>query len=161
MRSQLVAGVLLILLAIGYWFAADAIPKSPLSGGVGADGLPKLLAVSLGVLSLGLVLQSLAYLRSQRRGGIVAAHTDEVDWRGHAKALGLIVIGLAYYFALPHLGYAVTVALTLMVVAAYSGLRPSLKMGIFGVIGAVAFYLIFARILGVPVPAGVWSQLLV
>ena len=39
--ATLVVSAALFILAVAYWFAADAIPISRLAGQVGADGLPK------------------------------------------------------------------------------------------------------------------------
>ena len=47
-----------------------------------------------------------------------------------------------------------------MTVATYSGLKPGLATVLFGVAGAAVFYLLFVRLLQVPLPAGVWPTLL-
>lgn len=165
MRATLAASGVLFVLAIAYWFGADAIPKSRLGGQVGADGLPKLLAIALAVLSVALAAQTLAYMRKERRMPAVRPATDEGDgspdegWRGHVRAFGLIAIGAAYLALLPYLGYGVSAALLLMVVSTYTGLKPSWRTLVFAVVGGIAFYLLFVRLLQVPLPGGVWSTL--
>ncbi|MGB3416093.1 MAG: tripartite tricarboxylate transporter TctB family protein [Mesorhizobium sp.] len=166
MRATLVSSGVLFALAVAYWFGADALPKSRLGGQVGADGLPKLLAISLAVLSAALAAQTLAYMRKERRAGAVAkpADADGDDnphgWKSHARAFGLIAIGAVYLALLPHLGYAVSAALLLLVVSTYCGLKPSWRTLVFAVVGGAAFYIIFVRVLQVPLPAGLWPTLL-
>lgn len=168
MRATLVVAGALFVLAIAYWLEADTIPRSPLAGQVGADGLPKLLAVTLAVLSVCLALQTWAEMRKQRRSGAAAREAvaggetggEAVDWRRHLRALGLIGIGAAYLLLLPILGYAVCAALVLAGVATYTGLRPSFRTVLFGVGGAAVYYVVFVRILGIPLPAGFWPALL-
>ncbi|HUG62704.1 MAG TPA: tripartite tricarboxylate transporter TctB family protein [Methylomirabilota bacterium] len=162
MRGMLAISGLLFALAIAYWLGADAIPKSRLGGAVGADGLPKLLAVVLGLLSVGLALQTLLEHRKRRRLGaafLQATETDVADWSGHARAFGVIAIGIGFVVALPILGYALSVALLLMVVATYSGKRFSRGTILFGVAGGVFFYLLFVHLLKVPLPAGLLGAL--
>jgi putative tricarboxylic transport membrane protein len=162
-RGNLVIAVLLLVFAVVFWFAADAIPKSRLGGTVGADGLPKLLAVALGVLSLVLIVQTLFFGRAR----VVAADGDpsrergeSVAWREHLRAFGMIVIGIGYLVIVPYAGYLVAVALLLLIVALYNGKRPSPGLFLFMAAGAVGFYVLFVLILDVPLPAGVWPRLL-
>ncbi len=165
MRAMLVASGLLIVLAAAYWLGADAIPKSSLGGLVGADGLPKLLAVALGLLSAGLALQTLVEMRKRRRTGAAsatgtAASSEVGDVAGHLRALGVIAIGVGFLVALPVLGYALSVALLLVAVATYSGKAFGLGTVVFGVAGAAFFYVLFVLGLDVPLPAGIWPSLL-
>ncbi|MDP0926165.1 tripartite tricarboxylate transporter TctB family protein [Paracoccus onubensis] len=162
MRATFIVSCLLFLLAVAYWLGADQISVSRLAGGVGADGMPKLLAVALGVLSLALATQTFF----QMRAGKLAAPADPVkegdeptNWHQHARAMGLIVLGGFYILLLPHLGYMLSSMLMLGGVSFYAGLKPSLRMLVFAVIGGVVYYLIFTRILGIPLPSGFWPRL--
>lgn len=158
MRATLAASGALLVLAVAYWLGADAIPKSSLGGAVGADGLPKLLAVVLGGLSIALAGQAVLEARRKRASG--PAETEGVPgWRMHAKALGVIVIGAGFVVVLPVLGYAVSVALLLMVIATYSGRPFGPGTVVFAVIGAAFFQVLFVHLLQVPLPAGIWTGL--
>ena len=166
MRAILVVALMLFVLAVAYWLQADRIPVSRLAGGVGADGLPKLLAIALGVLSLALAAQSLFEMRARKREGAAQAAPsqdesgEEMGARQHLRALGLIGIGMIYLFVLPVLGYAVSAMLLLAGVATYAGLRPSLATVAFGVGGGIVFYIIFVMVLGIRLPSGFWPGLL-
>ena len=164
MRATLVVCAALFVLSVAYWVAADAIPASRLAGQVGADGLPKLLGVALGVLSLVLAAQTVFEKRRANASPIGTEDETKVakgltDWSQHFKALGLIGLGVGYLVALPLLGYAVSSALLLAAVAVYGGLRPSRNLFIFAVVGGAIFYLIFVKLLGIPLPAGFWPSL--
>ncbi|MGV6872226.1 tripartite tricarboxylate transporter TctB family protein [Pseudochelatococcus sp. B33] len=163
MRATLAVSGILFVFAIVYWLGADALPRSPLAGHVGADGLPKLLAVTLAVLSICLAVQTYMDMRKQRRSGAAvrqaeAAEDDEAP-ASHLRAFGLIGIGAAYLLLLPFLGYALSAALVLGVVATYSGLKPSLKTLYFAIGGGAVCYVIFVKILQIPLPAGFWPSL--
>jgi hypothetical protein len=163
-RGNLVIAVLLVAFAVVFWFAADAIPKSRLGGTVGADGLPKLLAVTLGALSLGLIAQTLFLSRARivtETGGEPAGEREEsTGWRQHLRAFGMIAIGIGYLAVVPYVGYLVGVALLLLMVALYNGKRPSPGLFLFTGAGAVFFYMLFVLLLDVPLPAGFWPRLL-
>jgi putative tricarboxylic transport membrane protein len=160
MRANLITAILLIAFAIVFWFAADTIPKSRLGGTVGADGLPKLLAVALGVLSVGLIVQTLLTARTAEAVPTARPERKREDRIAHLRAVGMIVIGAGYLAMVPYLGYLPSVALLLAVVALYNGKRPSLGLAAFAIVGAVVFYLLFVQLLDVPLPAGLWPRLL-
>lgn len=160
MRSNLITGILLLVFSVIFWFGADAIPKSRLGGSVGADGLPKMLAIALGVLSLGYIAQTLL---TARMAGPVIGHSREpktVDYNRHLRAIGMIVIGAVYVAIVPYLGYVLSIALLLLSVALYNGKRPSRGLLLFAVLGSIGFYLLFVRLLEVPLPAGLWPSLI-
>ena len=164
-KGTVVVSLALFVLAIAYWFMADAIPASRLAGKVGADGLPKLLGVALGGLSLLLAAQTLLEMRRDRATAAPVAKAaqeekSEKPKGGHLRALGLVGIGVVYLLLLPHLGYLVSSMLLLGAVSIYAGLKPSLKALMFAVIGGIAFYLIFVKLLQIPLPAGFWPSLL-
>lgn len=162
MRSMFAVSGVLFVISIAYWLGADAIRVSSLAGQVGADGLPKLLGLALGGLSVLLALQTWVQKRRLKASPLVAdGGEDDVlgDWRSHLRALGLIAIGVVYVIVLPWLGYAVSAAVMLAVVAAYAGLRSWISLAAFAFGGAVVFYLIFVQLLSIPLPAGFWPAL--
>jgi putative tricarboxylic transport membrane protein len=160
MRSTLVTAVVLLVFSVVFWIGADAIPKSRLGGTVGADGLPKLLALALGILSIGLIAQSLIAMRAVGPVEPVRKERTDEERAAGARALGMIAIGFGYLLAVPYLGYLVTIGLLLLTVALYNGKRLSRGLLLFVALGALGFYLLFVRLLDVPLPAGFWPRLL-
>lgn len=151
-----IVGIALFVVAVLYWFGADAIPESPLADGVGADGLPKALAYALGVLSLVLIGRSFALERA------AVARTDEeraADRQAHKRAAGMFLIGIAYLVVLPYLGYVVSIALLVAVAAWYNGKAPGPMLLAVAVGTSVFFYFLFVRFLGIGLPPGLWPDL--
>lgn len=145
MTRDLLTGAAALALAAAYYAAADALPVSLLSDAVGADGVPKALAVALGLGGLALLLR--AALRRAPAGGETAAGP-----KPHLRAAGLLAIAIAYVVVTPHVGYLVATAALLFAVAAYAGQRLSLKLAAVSLAGAVVLWLSFAKLLGVAMP---------
>jgi hypothetical protein len=89
-RRDLVCAVAGLALAGGYYAAADALPTSLLADGVGAHGIPKLLAVALALLSLLVGARSL--FSSPRAVAIDGPRL---------RALGVAALGFVYVAAAP------------------------------------------------------------
>ena len=147
MRRDLVCAVAGLALAGAYYAAADAIPTSLLADGVGAGGIPKLLAAALALLSLVLGARSLL-------AGAVAV-ADPGAGR-HLRPLGVAALGFVYVAAAPYLGYPAALALLVAGATLYYGerLRPAVLVYAIGC--AVLLWLVFAKLLGVAMPAGIW-----
>jgi preprotein translocase subunit SecG len=167
MPSSVIAGVALLVLSGAYWMGSNMIAQSSMSGSVGADGLPKLLAIVLAVLSVILIVQSLVMRRlaaaSQEVAKEVAVEeggeVDEFTRRGHVLAVILLAITIVYSLILPYAGYAVSIGFLLLAVALFYGRRPSVGLFAFVAIGAGCFHLIFVTLLGVRMPVGIWPSL--
>lgn len=160
MRRSVVTGAVLLGVAMLYWYLADQIPKSPMSGSVGADGLPKLLAICLGVLSVVLVGQS--YLPpAQGPAAAEAEDTGDAEFtpEGFILAMKMLAIVVAYVLILPVLGYAVSAGLLLAAVAMFFGRPFGLPVMAFAICGAVIAHLVFVTLLGVRMPIGFWPSL--
>lgn len=151
MPRDFVCGAVGLALAALYYRAADALPTSLLSDAVGTDGVPKALAVALALVSMLVLIRALA-LRS-------AGARDEVTPLEHLRAFGIVALGAAYAAAAPLLGYLPTIAALIAATAIYFGLRPSARLILIAVLGAAFLWGIFAKILGVAMPAGVWPRL--
>lgn len=154
MGRGLACGFVALALAIAYYAAAAELPESFLSDGVGADGLPKLLAVALGVLGffagLRAVLARKAPAGASAEGGGFAAH---------ARGLGMMALGAAYAALTPALGYMAGTSVFLFVVAVYSGQRPTLRLAAISIAGGLALWIVFVKLLGVAMPSGMLAPL--
>ena len=108
-------------------------------------------------VSIGLILFSLAFLArvtiwpDTELGGHAAAEAAETDWMVPALvAAGLI----AYVVLIEPLGYVVASTLFFPFGARVLGSRSLLRDVVAGAALAVAVYLLFTRVLGVPLPPG-------
>lgn len=141
-----ILGVVALVLAGAYHTEATRIPKSLLEDGVGADGVPRVLAIAMAAVGAILLVRGLATWRS--------AEPARLPLRAHVRALGLLAILAGYVVVLPHLGYAVTIALLIGIVAAYAGARrwPTVVATAAG--GAGVLLVLFKWLLGLPMPTG-------
>jgi len=146
-----IAGAFVAALALGYWLVADDIPRSLLADAVGAEGVPKVLGILLGALGLALIWRGI------RRVGERGA--DRARWRVHARAMGLLAVGLGYIVVIPWLGFAVTTALLIVVAAVYAGRPLGRDLVLIGAVSGAVFWFVFAKLLSVSVPPGSWTGL--
>ena len=147
-------GTALGLLAIGViaLVATFAVPSGAESAW--APSGPRFVPL---VASVGLILLSLAFLArvtlwpDVELGEHAAEEAAETDW----LVPGLVAAGLIAYVALIEpLGYVLASALFFPVVARVLGSRSPLRDAIAGAALAVGVYLLFTRLLGVPLPPG-------
>jgi hypothetical protein len=150
---DLVWGVLVLVFAVGYYIAADGIPRSLLSDTVGPGGAPKLLALGLGASSVLLIVRSFLSRRPVSDTG------EASGWRPHALALGMLGFGIGYLLLVSHLGYVLTLFLLITGVIVYSGMRLSVRLVLIGAAGSVLFWIIFAMLFRTSMPSGVWPRL--
>jgi putative tricarboxylic transport membrane protein len=145
----------LIALAGLYWLGADQIRVSRLEGIVGAQAVPKGLAVSLAVLAAILVAQDL--LRWRRAAGVPSGEEAEVSGsRAHLRAGGMLLIGMGYLAVVGTIGYLPAVVGLVLATALYLGQSLSARLVLIAVSLALLYYLIFVRLLGIPLPPGIW-----
>ena len=143
----------LLALAGLYWLGADQIKVSRLEGIVGAQAVPKGLAVSLAVLSVLLIAQ--AQLRT-RPAAAPAGEAEAGESRANLRAAGMLLIGMGYLVVVGTVGYMPAVVGLVLATALYLGQGPSARLMLLAVGLAVLYYLIFVRLLGIPLPPGIW-----
>jgi putative tricarboxylic transport membrane protein len=157
-KKDAYAGVALIILAIAYWLGADGIKQSVLGGTIGADALPKMLGIALGLLSLILILQTLLGARKAK-----AEADDEpqepFSIRPHLRAAGMLLIGVGYVVLVEILGYIPGIAYLLGGVVLFVGGASRRTTILFAVIGALLFWAFFVYVLDIRQPKGIWPDL--
>ena len=150
-------GVALGLLALAglYWLGADQIRVSRLEGIVGAQAVPKGLAVSLAVLAALLIAQDL--WRARFAAAAVPGENGQAGGtHAHRRAAGMLLIGMGYLVLVNAIGYVPAVALLVLATARFMGRPWSAELILLGVGGALLYYLLFVRLLGIPLPPGIW-----
>ena len=144
-------GLLAVMLAGVYWHAADDIQRSFLSDEVGADGVPKLLATTLGVLGVVVLARAVAARRT-------AGDDDGRSVAAHLRALGLLLLCGAYVALMPVIGYFVATVALICAVAVYAGQPLRRGVVITAVAGSGVLWLVFDHLLGVSLPPGFWLR---
>jgi hypothetical protein len=144
----------LLALAGLYWLGADQIKVSRLEGIVGAQAVPKGLAVGLAILSVLLIAQDVWRARRAAPAAEVSSGADGTD--AHLRAVGILLLGVAYLAVVGTIGYLPAIALLLLATARYLGRPWSADLFLVALGGAALYYLIFVRLLGIPLPPGIW-----
>jgi len=158
MPRDAVVGAVILAFAGLYWLAAGTIRRSSLEDSIGAAGLPNTLAALLAGLAILLIVRSL--LLRPRPVREPASEGPAEAPRAHLRAVGMLALGVAYLLIVPTLGYAVSVALLVGAVALYNHQRLSLRLALVAVFVAAGFYFLFVQLLNIPLPPGVWPDLI-
>ena len=157
MHREAITGIVLMVLAVLYYKMADALPHSLLSDNVGADGFPKLLAVSLFVFSSVMLLIGLFKRRAPNT-------TEAQEKKAHEKqaalkAAGMLLLGVVYLLLVSLIGYPLAVGFLIAAVLLYYKEAFSLKVVITAAIGGLFFWAFFVFALEIPMPMGIWAKL--
>jgi hypothetical protein len=159
---DLIGGIAAIAIGAGYLAMALGLRESALADAVGPAGFPKALAWAMIGLGAILVAQALWVARTRPAADAVPAPADDdldAEARrsgaaGALRAAGMLGLGVGYLLIIPWLGYVPSVALLIIAAALYQGAALSWRVFAIGVAGALAYWLIFVRLLGIPLPGG-------
>lgn len=153
MNKDLLSGTVLLVVAGTYYTWSTYIADSTLSDEVGAGGLPRVLSVILAILGVILIARTLLVARAA--GPVAAvANDDDEEQAGLARGIGLLLIGAAYVFLLPFVGYIIATALMIAAVALYEGAPKTWLIPVAAIGGGVLYWAIFVKLLGVHQPMG-------
>ena len=151
LNKDLIASALLLVVAALYYAATVRIPVSTLGGAVGPHVFPSVLALLLAILGMGLAVRTLLAKRALARAG--------GEREGEAtplRALGLLGVAALYIPFAVLLGYVPAIILLIAAVALYEGAKPSWRLAMIAIAGAVFFWLLFVALLGVRQPASLF-----
>lgn len=145
----------MLAIAAGYYYLASQIQASSLADNVGPGGLPKVLAVLLGVTGIAMMARAILIKPAVTVPDETAGTPEDAEHTASfARVTGLAAIAIAYIFLIGVIGYSIAIALLIVAVAIYEGERPSLRLALVAASGALFFYLLFVRLLSVPMPSG-------
>lgn len=153
---DMIGGLVAVLFATVYLYFASQIRVSSLSDSFGPQGMP--LVYGWLMLLLGLVLVGQAVFSYLKSESAVRQLIDTADWAGQGRktlwAAGLMAFAIAYLGLVTSLGYLLAMVVLICGVALFLGARFTWRPVLIGVIGAVILWLIFVKLLGVAMPAG-------
>ncbi|GAB3264132.1 tripartite tricarboxylate transporter TctB family protein [Arthrobacter pigmenti] len=138
-RGNLVASALLLLTGVVIFTQTADLGVTTDSSDPGAGGYPRLLAGILVVLAIALAFQ---------RG---TGDPLPSRWDG-ARILGVVVLLLAYTFALEPLGYILATALFLAGTMLLMEIRKILPLLVVPVTFSIVLFFVFYTVFGVPLP---------
>ncbi|UVC08634.1 tripartite tricarboxylate transporter TctB family protein [Rhizobium sp. TH2] len=153
MTKDLLSGVALLGISGTYYAWSTYIADSTLSDEVGAGGLPRALAVVLAILGVILIARTLLIARAAAPANAAASDDDE-EQASLPRGIGFLLIGAAYIFLLPFVGYILATALMIAAVALYEGAARTWAIPAAALGGGVFYWAIFVKLLGVHQPMG-------
>ena len=164
MNRDLAFGGTTLALSAGYYWMAEAIPRSLLADAVGPQGLPRVYAVLLGLLSLVLIVNSLRR-RTQTRASdsqppVSGSRSSVLRppsplWR----VAGMLAIGFVYILVAPWLGYLLSIAAVILATTYYQGGAINRHVAVVALSGGILFWLLFVVLMRVQQPSGWWPPL--
>lgn len=152
MARDLVCSVVLLVVAAGYYYLASGIASSALADEVGAAGLPTIYAFALGTIGLIMALQAVV------KGLLNRVEVGEAVDLGLMlrRAGGVLGIGIGYLLIVSVVGYMIALVIVLAAMLIYFGERASGRIALAATVGAGLFWILFDRLLGIPMP-GIWG----
>ena len=155
MNRDLVFGSATLAVAVIYYALTSTIPASGLADPIGPQGLPKMYAIVLAVLSIFLIV------RSVRTGAGAQTNPEpRTPNPGSMRVVGMLLIGIAYIFVLPYLGYLLSVALLIAATTYFQGGKINGRTILVALSGAALFWALFIWLLRIQYPAGLWPSLI-
>lgn len=154
MNKDIASGLVLLTIAGLYYWASGSIADSTLADEVGATGLPRLLTIALVVLAGILILRAALTPQTVAARAKPASAEEAEENAGPLRAFGFLLLGAAYIALLPFIGYIAGVALLIGAVALYEGAPRRWTVPVAAIGGAILYWAIFVKLLGVNQPAG-------
>jgi multiple sugar transport system ATP-binding protein len=77
----------------------------------------------------------------------------------HRRAAGMLLLGMGYLVLVGTIGYLPAIALLILATARYMGRPWSAQLVLIAAGGALLYQLLFVRLLGIPLPTGIWPAL--
>lgn len=138
--NQFIASLILVVFSVLVLWVTRGYPEQPAFW-------PRLLAILMGVLSLGLLFEEFII---RRREEASRAPSFPVFY---GRSIILICLALVYLWFLPRVGYYVTTGAFFIIATKMMGAKP--KVIIIGLVAFLVFgYLFFVRLLGLNLPDG-------
>ena len=152
--NDAVFGVLLAVLGGAVLWHVQAFPKIP-GQQVGPALFPGLISAGLVVAGVLLVISG---LRARRAGERWFTLADWMGSRGHFTAFAAVLLGgVAYVWLAGPVGFLLLAPVLLFAWMAAFGVRPA-RAALIAVIGTLAIWYVFYKLLRVPLPWGVLTN---
>ena len=159
MLKDLIASLLLLLVAILYFALSLDINQSALADEVGAAGLPFVFTCALAFLAFALLGKAAVKWAFARRLEVSSSAELGGEVKKLAKAAGMLVIGVGYLSIVSVIGYLLSLTAIIALVAWYQGERVGPRLATIAIAGGVMFFAFFDLVLGVDMPTGFWPSL--
>ena len=148
-----VIALIVFLLGAGYLYIASTFPRLEISDPLGPKAFPVILGIALIMAVVLLVFES---FRKPVEG---AQKEDEPGEEGSKHLLliiAIVIVTIIYAVILERVGYLLDTVLLLIVIMAYFNKKKWLQNGLISICFTLATYLVFAKLLGVTLPKGLF-----
>jgi hypothetical protein len=68
----------------------------------------------------------------------------------------MLLIGVFYIISAQVVGYAISIALVIMIAAIYQGTRATPRLAMTAILGALGLWVVFVWLLHIQQPVGIW-----
>ena len=152
LTRDLVGGISAVIIGSIYLYHSTGLGSSALADSVGPAGIPLMLGLMM--ISLGVILCLRTIYHLLKTGKEVKS-----EWQGQGiriiRAAGLLLIGIAYLLVVQSLGYLLSIALLILLVALYQRATVSWRVFVISAGGAILLWAFFVLLLGVSMPSGI------
>lgn len=166
--SNIIIGIILLALSCFYHLSTRGFPPPTVTENLGASFYPNLLIIVLIFLSLLLIIGSL-FSRSpseqkEQKASIAGGERLEEDSFAagaisYKFLLGTIGLSTLYAVLLPFIGYITTTLLFILGMVKLLGGKQWFRNIAVSVILTAMLYFLFGRILGVPLPVDIFTNI--
>jgi putative tricarboxylic transport membrane protein len=161
MDKDLICGVMGFAIALVYLVAAGDIPDSAIGDSVGAAGIPYVLGYALASVSALFVMVRLFIIRREGVPPVeMTGGAFDTPAAAFMSAAGTVLICAVAIFLFEPAGYLLSIGLLVLALCLYQGERPSMRLVVVAAGGTVVLWLLFAVLLGVHMPRGIWADLI-
>lgn len=162
-NKDIIASAFLILLSIVMYIASNSIIKLTVSQ-VGADFVPKLVAIGILILSIFYLIQSIKQQRVSKKE-IDSKTTNEEETSTEEKrkisplnVLATVSLLVLYVALLPYIGFLITTTVYLFFQMYFLAAKTERKIPLFvgiSIVSSVLIYFIFKSVFYLMLPAGI------
>jgi len=140
-----VSGIILFLFSIWYFVNAQALPQGS-GGGLPPGYLPSFLALTLAVLSLYVVVNSLIKISRNKKEN----QENEYEKKDHKTVAILILFLIVYIILFKYLGFIITTILYMTTVMSLLKAGKLIKLVPIAVIITLSIYFVFSKGFHIP-----------
>jgi hypothetical protein len=160
MDRDLICGLMGLAIALVYIVATGDIPESGIGDTVGAAGIPHVLGYSLAAVSVFFIGARLLFLRQNGAPPLPSGDSVfDTPLAAFTSATGTVLICAFFVFLFEPAGYLLSIGLLVLALCLYQGERLNLRLFIVAAGGAFTLWVLFAVLLGVRMPHGIWADL--
>ncbi|MDI7258510.1 MAG: tripartite tricarboxylate transporter TctB family protein [Thermodesulfobacteriota bacterium] len=164
-KSNIIIGIILLALSAFYYYSTRELPPPTKTENLGSAFFPILLAIVLAFLSLMLIINTFLFRSAsdheEEKAAIDGGERLEEDSFSAERIsykflIGTMGMSTLYIILLPIIGYLIVTPFFLFGLIRFLGMERWLNNIAVSIGLTAVLYLLFARMLGVPLPGGIF-----